>query len=271
MARLGRLTFHVVEWGDARNVPVLLLHGRSGNAISWQRLAARLADRYRVVAFDQRGHGLSDWPRRYTHRLLAEDVEGVAEAAGVGKFALIGHSMGAAIAWTYAARHPESLNCLVLMDATPDPPDENEPYPAGPLTPSGLKAPEEIVAWAATRGWTKGIGRQDLGRWLTRYARLVPGEGYVRGFDEAAYELAYVSGRMWPSTRTDWRAISRITCPTLVVVGENGMVGRELGELTAQNLRHGAFALIPGTGHLVHWQNLPAVLAAVRPFLDAHA
>jgi len=269
MVRVRRLNFHVVEWGDPHNLPVLLLHGRSGNALSWQRLAARLADRYRIVAFDQRGHGLSDWPGRYTHRLLTGDVAGVAEAVGLGKFALIGHSMGAAIAWEYAARHPGNLSCLVLVDASPDP-GEDESYPPSLLAGSGLKWPEGMLAWAATRGWTEGIDRQDLDRWLTRYARSAPGGGYSLGYDESVYDEAYVSGRMWPSNRTDWRAIAQIACPTLVVVGESGIVGRELGELLAQRLHHGEFAFIPDTGHLVHWQNLPAALAAIRPFLDAH-
>lgn len=269
MVRVRRLKFHVVEWGDPHNSPVLLLHGRQTNAISWQRFAASLADRYRVVAFDQRGHGLSDWPGRYTHRLLVGDAAGVAEATGLVNFALVGHSMGAAIAWTYAARHSENLNCLILIDSTPDWPGADDPYPPTPATPSGLEAPEEIVAWATSRGWTKGVGRHDLGRWLTRYARWVPAAGYVRGFDEAAYEHAYVSGRMWPTTRTDWRAISRISCPTLVIIGDHGIVGRELGEFTARRLRYGRFAAIP-TGHLMQMQNLPAALAAIRPFLDAH-
>ena len=270
MVRVGRLNFHVVEWGDPDNSPVLLLHGRSANAISWQRFAASLAQRYRVVAFDQRGHGMTDWPGNYTHRLLTGDVAGVAEAVGLDRFALIGHSMGAGIAWAYAARHPDNLDCLVLVDASPDPPGEHESFSPFPQTPSGLKWPEGIIAWATTRGWTEGIDPQDLDLWLTRYARPAPGGGYVLGYDEAAYDEAYVSGRMWPSNRTDWRAIAQIACPTLVVVGENGIVGRELGEMLAQRLRHGEFAFIPATGHLVHWQSLPAALAAVRPFLDAH-
>lgn len=270
MVRVRRLNFHIVEWGDPHNFPVLLLHGRSGNALSWQRFAAKLADRYRVVAFDQRGHGLSDWPGRYTHRLLTGDVAEVAEAVGLGKFALIGHSMGAAIAWEYAARHPDNVNCLVLVDASPDPPGEGESYPPGLLAGSGLKWPEGMVAWATTRGWTAGINRQDLDLWLTRYARQAPGGGYVLGYDEAVYDEAYVSGRMWASNRADWRLVSQIVCPTLVVVGEDGIVGRALGELLARRLRHGEFAFIPGTGHLVHWQNLPAALAAVGPFLAAH-
>lgn len=263
------MNLHVVEWGDSRNPPVLLLHGRSANAISWHRLATELAERSRVIAFDQRGHGLSDWPGRYTDRRLVADVVRVAEAAGLSGFALIGHSMGAAIAWEYAARHSDMVSCLILLDASPDPPGETEAYVAGPETPTGLKSPDEIVEWATAQGWTDGVDGSDLDRWLTRHARWSPGGGWVRGFDEAGYEDAYASGRMWQSTRTDWRDISRITCPTLVVIAEDGYVGRELGQLMAERLRQGWLAVIPNTGHLVHWQNLRATLAAVLPFLDA--
>lgn len=271
MVRVGRLNVHVVEWGDPRSFPVLLLHGRSANAIHWQRLAAALADRYRVVAFDQRGHGLTDWPGRYTHRLLTADVEGVAVAAGLGRFALIGHSLGGGIAWAFAARHPEALSCLVLLDTSPDPPGVIEVNEPTPQRPAGLTAPEEIVAWATALGWTKRIGRRDQGRWLTRYSRFVPGGASVPAYDEPAYEDAYVSGRMWPSNRTDWIAISRIRCPTLVVIGQDGLVGREIGLLLTRRLHDGAFASIPRAGHSVHLENLPGTLAVIRPFLDAHA
>ena len=214
MVNVRRLSFHVAEWGDPRNVPVLLLHGRSASAIDLQHLAASLADRYRVVAFDQRGHGLSDWPGRYTHRLLQADVEGVAKVIGMEKFALIGHSMGGGLAWAYAARHPEDVRCLVILDASPEPPGVHEPNEPSPQTPAGLTTPEEIITWAAALGWAKRIGRQDLGRWLTRYARRGPDGTYVAGFDEPGYNRAYDSGHMRPSNRTDWRTISRITCPT---------------------------------------------------------
>jgi pimeloyl-ACP methyl ester carboxylesterase len=270
MVRARQLSFHVVEWGDPRNAPVLLLHGRSANAMDWQRLATSLADHYRVVAFDQRGHGLSDRPGRYTQRLLTGDVEGVVEAIGLRTFALIGHSMGGGIAWAFAARRPDYLRCLVLLESSPDPPGMTEPNEPTPRTPPGLIAPEQIVAWASAQGWTKRIGREDLARWLTRYARPLPG-GYVAAYDESAYDRAYISGHMWPGNRTEWRAISRITCPTLVAIGEHGAVGLELGTLLTRRLRHGALAVISRAGHAVHLENLPATLAAVRPFLDAHA
>jgi pimeloyl-ACP methyl ester carboxylesterase len=271
MFRVGGVRFHVIEWGEPRNPPVLLLHGRSANAISWHRLAMGLADRYRVVAFDQRGHGLSDWPGRYTDRLLVADVVSMVEAVGLSHFALVGHSMGGAIAWEYAARNSDKVDYLVLLDASPDPPGEAEADEPDPPFPSGLASPDELVEWAAAQGWTEGIDTGDVNRWLTRHVRWSP-EGWSPGFDQAGYADAYASGRMWQSTRADWRDISRITCPTLVVVGgkEKGGVGQELGRLLVQRLPRGSLAFIPNTGHLVHWHDLPSTLAAVQPFLAGH-
>lgn len=266
MVRTGRLNFHVIEWGEPRNPPVLMLHGRSANAISWHRLATSLSDRYRAVGFDQRGHGLSDWPGRYTDRLLVADVVRVVEATGLDPFALVGHSMGAAIAWEYAARHPDMVSCLILLDGSPDPPDQAPTSERYPPLPAGLQSPDEIVEWATEQGWTEGLDASDVDRWLTRHARFMAGRGWVWGFDEGLDD-AYASGRMWQSTAADWRDIARITCPTLVVAAENGD-GRELGQLTADRLPQGSLAVIPNTGHLVHWQDLRSTLAAVRPFLD---
>ncbi len=207
---------------------------------------------------------MSDFQRYAIGRLLAK-------AAGLASFALIGHSMGGAIAWEYAARHLDVVSCLVLIDASPDPPGEIEPDERYPPVPSGVASSDEVIEWAAAQGWTDGMDRDDINRWLMRHGRWSPGRGWDPGFDRAGYEDAYASGRMWQSTRTDWRDISRIACPTLVVVGEKekGGVGRELGQTLADGLRQGSLAVIPNTGHLVHWQNLPATLAAVRSFLGA--
>jgi hypothetical protein len=195
-----------------------------------------------VVAFDQRGHGLSDWPGRYSDRLLVADVVRVVEALALGRFALIGHSMGAAIAWEYAARNSDTVRCLILLDASPDPPGEIEAYVAGAPTPPGLASPDDIVEWATAQGWTDGVDGGDLDRWLARHARRSPDGSWVRGFDEAGYEDAYTRGRMWQSNRTDWRNIAQISCSTLVVIGEKGPVGQKLGELVSQRLDHGSLA-----------------------------
>ena len=161
------------------------------------------------------------------------------------------------------------MSCLILLDACPDPPGETEAYKPYPPIPSGLASPWEIVDWATPLGWTDGVDRSDLDRWLIRHARWSLGGGWGPGFDEGGYQAAYTSARMWQSNRAHWRDVARIACPTLAVVGEKerGGVGEELGKLLVERLREGSLSVVPDTGHLLHWQNLSATLAAVRPFL----
>src|SRR3970040_2037245 len=58
--RLSGLRFHYVEWGTAAAPPLVLLHGFTGHARTWDDFAASVADGFRVLALDQRGHGDSD-------------------------------------------------------------------------------------------------------------------------------------------------------------------------------------------------------------------
>src|SRR5688572_10002059 len=57
------LRFHFLEWGDPAAPPVLFLHGGNQTAHSWDLVSLALADRYHVIALDQRGHGDTEWPR----------------------------------------------------------------------------------------------------------------------------------------------------------------------------------------------------------------
>ncbi|MGH7777280.1 MAG: alpha/beta fold hydrolase, partial [Candidatus Dormibacterales bacterium] len=103
------LRLHVVEWGDPGAPPpaLLLLHGLSSNARFWDRLAARLPHR-RLVALDQRSHGLSDRPGEgYRTRDLVEDAAHVVAARGLGRPVVAGHSWGAAIALALSAARPD--------------------------------------------------------------------------------------------------------------------------------------------------------------------
>src|SRR5262245_44610480 len=93
-------TLRALEWGT-RGRPVLcFLHGGSAHAHWWDGVAPTFADRYHVVALDQRGHGESDWPApgadgpRYATADFASDLFGVMDALGCRDITLCGHSMG---------------------------------------------------------------------------------------------------------------------------------------------------------------------------------
>jgi len=116
----GEISIHVREWGDVAAPAIVLLHGLRGYSGTWRKLAAALSDRWRMIAFDARGRGESDWdPQRnyYTDAYLA-DLEAVVDSLELDRFVLVGHSMGGTTSYCYAARHPSRLSGLVVEDIT---------------------------------------------------------------------------------------------------------------------------------------------------------
>jgi len=119
------IPLHFLEWrpderGDAG--PILLLHGLSSNAHYWDRLAQHLGDR-RLVALDQRGHGLTGrpphappMPAGFAMEELIEDAALVIESLDLGRPVLAGHSWGATVALELAARRPRLISALAFID-----------------------------------------------------------------------------------------------------------------------------------------------------------
>ena len=122
-AVLGRdgVRLHVLDTGvpaGAGPVPcLLLLHGLGGCADEWRGIAAQLAGRARVVAFDARGHGVSTRrPQDLSGAAHVADAFAVVEEMGLGRVVLVGQSCGAHTALMTAAAHPEAVACLVLIE-----------------------------------------------------------------------------------------------------------------------------------------------------------
>lgn len=117
---VGDVRLHVVAAGPEDGPLVILLHGFPEFWFGWRyQLPALAAAGYRVLVPDQRGYNLSDKPQgveAYALDRLAEDVLGLIRAAGRDKATLVGHDWGAAVAWWVAARHPERLQKLVILN-----------------------------------------------------------------------------------------------------------------------------------------------------------
>ncbi|MBN9370671.1 alpha/beta hydrolase [Hydrogenophaga sp. YM1] len=115
-----RLTLDEVELlvGSAgQGETLVFVHGSWDDHSAWDAVAALLSPRWRVVAYDRRGHGGSTEPGGQGH--ISQDVadlHGVIEAIGQGPVHLVGHSYGACVALLYAARHPERLRSLCLHE-----------------------------------------------------------------------------------------------------------------------------------------------------------
>ncbi|MFJ9111164.1 alpha/beta fold hydrolase [Streptomyces sp. NPDC102283] len=106
-------------WGDEASPPVVLLHGRAGSSGTWTRIAEDLAADHRVYAPDFRGHGLSDWPGRYSFETFRDDLHAFLEARNLAGATVVGHSMGGVAAYLLAQREPGLIGRLVIEDAPP--------------------------------------------------------------------------------------------------------------------------------------------------------
>jgi len=112
-------TVHVRDEGPRDAPVIILLHGSNADLHTWQEWADRLKADYRVVRFDQIGHGLTGPAVSGTYALedFGRTIDQVAEKLEIDRFVLAGNSMGGAIAMAYAIDHPERLTGLALVDA----------------------------------------------------------------------------------------------------------------------------------------------------------
>jgi pimeloyl-ACP methyl ester carboxylesterase len=118
----GDHTFHSVQWGG-QGSPIICVHGMTANAFCFQALADNLAADHRVCAYDLRGRGDSDKPESgYSIPIHANDLAELIDELELDCPIVFGHSLGAFIAFYFAAHYPEKLSKLVLIDAVASPP-----------------------------------------------------------------------------------------------------------------------------------------------------
>ena len=142
---LDGTVFRYRETGDSSGPALVLLHALGEDAGDWDEVAVALSDRYRVLALDQRGHGQSGYTARYSFELMRDDLGDFADAMGLGRFSLMGHSMGGLVALLFAEEHPGRVRRLVIEDAAPPAGSGNRPEPP-PEPPEPVPFDWRVVA-----------------------------------------------------------------------------------------------------------------------------
>jgi pimeloyl-ACP methyl ester carboxylesterase len=209
-------------WGKA-DPDLVLLHGGAQNAHTWDTVALAL-DRP-LVAIDLPGHGHSDWrdDRSYWPADNAADVAMAVRELAPAPRLVVGMSLGGLTAIVLAARHPELVPRLVLVDVTPGVDrDKAAPIAAFIAGPERFATFDEIlertVAFNPTRsesslrrGILHNAREHEDGTWTWRYDRVRLAEG-----------------EDVPDFRTLWDDVAKLTMPLLLVRGaDSGVVGDE--------------------------------------------
>ncbi|WP_249595501.1 alpha/beta fold hydrolase [Peribacillus frigoritolerans] len=132
---LNGLTFQYRECGDVSAPPLVVLHALGKSSESWDEAAAALGESYRVLALDQRGHGGSARTSTYTFESMRDDLLYFADALDLGRFSLMGHSMGGTVSYLFSQTFPSRIERLIVEDTPPPFSDEPMEVPSRPSIP----------------------------------------------------------------------------------------------------------------------------------------
>jgi pimeloyl-ACP methyl ester carboxylesterase len=256
------LRLHYVEWGDASQPPLVLIHGLDRVARTFDHLAPHFAGRYRVIAYDMRGHGDSSWDPQGRYRVEDHvgDLEGLVQALGLRTIVVWGNSTGGRVAQVFTALHPELVTHLIAEDVGPERPRAIADNYARRVQAeeNGWASEDELIAAlrTANAGMTDAVLRSYARYGAKRRAdgRLVwkRDPNLVKGFVE-----------------TDlWRFVGTITTPALYVIGgRSTIVPLDTQARLQKTLPRVRIVTMPGLGHYPSDEKPAEFVAIVDAFL----
>ena len=271
------LDIHVLEWSEA-GTPLVLVHGFGNEAHVWDDFAPVVAPHYRTLAVDLRGHGDSDHDaeRRYDYEHHVADLEAVTAALGVDRLVLVGHSFGGRTSTFFAARHPERMAGLVIVDVGP----EHDPRGTTRIRMEVMgrgdgtfASPAEYERLLAHNFPT---GSPDALRRMARHELRLRADGrFERKADpgfmagRAGASEADVEANERDTAKRLWEALARISCPTLVVRGAaSDILSPEIADRMVDDvLAKGRLAVVPRAAHSVMTDNPAGFADAVATFV----
>jgi pimeloyl-ACP methyl ester carboxylesterase len=250
---VGKYTFSARADGPPDGELVLLLHGFPETSFEWRKqLPVLAAAGYRAVAPDQRGYASGARPENvdaYQIDELVSDAIGFVDALGVGRFHLVGHDWGGAVAWYLAARHGDRVRTLTVVST---------PHPAA-LGHSIAHGEQREKSAYMLRFRDPSAEAMFLDNDAARLRALYEGSGlhdataaaeYVRVLTEPG---ALTGGLNWYRAN-DFRAdMGPVTVPTMYVWSTDDVaLGREAAEATAAHVDGPyRFEVIEGVSHWV--------------------
>lgn len=229
------------------SLPIVLVHGAGGSSQRWFEQLSIFDNRYNSWAMDLPGHGKSEGSLLSSIKDMTEFIDDFIGALCLGKFVLVGHSMGGAIAQEYALQHPERLSSLILIG-----------------TGARLKVSREILD-------TLAAGQMPFKDVNHLYGSSTP--DHKR--EEAMREMNQLSPAVYWA---DFAAcnkfdrvlsVEKIKVPSLIIVGdEDVMTPVKYSQFLSSNLLNSQLRIIKGAGHMCMLEKPTEVTDKIENFID---
>ena len=256
--------------------PIIANHGLLEDGTYWSEtgVTAKLAEKYRIISIDMRGHGrtvVKGKPYGYDAETMADDFDALADILGFDRFHLLTHATGGMVGVRYAMTRSNRLISLILTDTgsstLPDLPEERE------RTDAERAEGAKWLLNASIEEWMTGI-RSDPGPFLFKMAEHPNSEemwkiyeGFLRRVNRTSFLTFYMNFYTDPDPRIE--GLRQIKCPTLVLLGEFDIVFLKPSEIMVNEIPDVRHVIIDGIGHMTAIEAPERITKEILDFLEA--
>jgi pimeloyl-ACP methyl ester carboxylesterase len=246
---------------------MLWAHGLGGTWHDWDETMAFFQKRYRVIAYDARGHGHSevpDSPEAYSQDIMVQDMRGIMDALGISQAVVGGHSMGANVALNFALQYP--TRCLGLIPVGIGSGSTNrEWYQAWHDKLADLAEKKGMAAFLAEMknlpAWRSALSHPKIGKQIRQTV-----------LNNSPKAIAYTIRGVQKKRPTIFELgprLEHLDVATLVVFSESDTLVTDCSRFMVQSMPRATLALIPSKSHWVHLENPQIFLGSVERFLSS--
>jgi pimeloyl-ACP methyl ester carboxylesterase len=248
MAQLTRDGVNLYYEDHGSGPAVLLTHGYGATSHMWQGQVEAFKERYRIVTWDMRGHGQSDYPEDqslYSAEHVVDDMEALLDHCGEKTAVIGGLSLGGYATLAFHLRHPDRCRALMLFDTGP-----------------GFKKDEARDAWNK-----RAMERADKLERLGLSARSESAEAQLAHHRDATGLARAARGMLTQSDASVIESLPGIAVPVLVLVGEEDQPFLAATDYMAAKIPNSTKAIVPKAGHAANIHNPNDFNQAMRGFL----